>query len=370
MLPTTPVASPAALYDSQPSVPVSDRSATPRFVADGSAKTAVSPLTERLTSLAIADSEALPTPRPATRNNVCQAESSTPVDDSARVLQAAVAVLAHGGLCSPEQVAVLKNKYHSLKPLIAHLGPTFVGVSGLPLTPEEWHDVVKTWPLAIANVPEVLRVRDDSFYLQALYASEGSDEVIALLPPEHRERLYHLAFSVVGPELVERGRTDYATADNSEQVVVDITYVAMQSEETLFKWCMNDPDCFRYLIDQQRTERLSTHVCRMKGELLAEVPLCLRDVTMCKIACASNARAIASVPESVCTQAFCLWLVKTCPAALSEMAPDKITAQMCEYACSRDPILMYWVPGRLKTKSLCEKVLTHELAFLAYPFLP
>ena len=163
-------------------VSASDAPAVSRLPCDCDKTTAAPPLAERLTSLPIGHTHTPNSPRSEAATEVGPAQSSAPAHDSAHELHAALTALAVDGLCSPQQVATLKNEYGSLKMLMPYLGKTFVSVNDLPLLAEEWKSVLKQYPLAIARVPKELHVGDDSFYVEALsvscllYTSDAADE--------------------------------------------------------------------------------------------------------------------------------------------------------------------------------------------------
>ena len=112
------------------------------------------------------------------------------VPGSGETLQSAHAALDAGGLCSPQQVALLKKEYGSIEPLIDRLGPTFVGVDGLKLSGDEWESVVKTYPLAVAKIPLTISMYGDfDPYIEALHVSGGSAEVVEALPKKHKWKI-------------------------------------------------------------------------------------------------------------------------------------------------------------------------------------
>ena len=238
-------------------VPVSDTPAMQRLPSGCNKTTAATPLAERLTSLPIGHTHTPISPRSEAATEVGPARSSAPAHDSAHALQAALSVLAFDGLCSPEQVATLKKEYGSLKMLMPYLGKTFVSVDGLPLPDDEWMSVLKQYPLAIDRVPKELHVEDDSFYIQALCASAGSAEVVALLPAEHKEKLCDLAFDE-DSTLIGLLPASERTPEICEQACIKrpkaLAHVPdkIQTEAFLLRLCDQEHACFRYIDDSKK----------------------------------------------------------------------------------------------------------------------
>ena len=354
-------------------VPVADTPVALRWPVDLDERPFAKPMTERVASLSISLSEESATTPHKTTPGVCSAGPSTLANNSTCEWRSTLAALASGGLCSSEQVATLKKKYGSLKPLIPFLGKTFQGVDQLDFTDQEWHDVIKAWPLAIARVPAAKRC--DSLYIQALCGSEGRPEVVGLLADAHKESLCYQAY-LKNPALIKLLPVCERTPERCKMACLlksdAIAHVPkdVQTEAFLKKVCGSNPDCFRHLSDDQKTKPLAMLVCKKRGELLNEVPPEQRDKELCEVACLSDSSTVLSVPEEICTEAFCEWLVDRSYMALEHIPTDKITLKMCESTCDRWPEGLEFVPERLKTESFCQKVSGHPLCFLAYPYLP
>ena len=104
----------------RPPVSVSDAPAAPRLPFDCDKTAAPTPLAERLTSLPSGNLHTPNSRRSEVATEVCPAQSSAAEHDSAHELHAALTALAVDGLCSPQQVATLKNEYGSLKELMPY----------------------------------------------------------------------------------------------------------------------------------------------------------------------------------------------------------------------------------------------------------
>ena len=354
---------------------VNDTPAAKRFIPNSGKTTLDTPLPERLASLTIGSSAAALTPLPAASFEVCPTEPIRRADDSAYKLQSALTALASGGLCSPEQIATLQQEYGSIKPLVAHLGPTLLAVDGLSLSCKEWQAVVQQYPLALARVPKELLLHNDSLYVGALCASQGCAEVIAQLPQGHEKRLYRLAFDE-DPTLIEllpaceRTPEDYKAACIKRPETLPQVPEEVQTEAFLLALCTENPRCFRYIDDHKKTEQQATLVCKKAPSLLKHVPTKLRSDDLYKMVCLQDWAMFDILPEELRTEQFCLQLVKENGWVLSRIPPDKMTAEMCEYACFSRPDMLRHVPVRLQTESLYQKVLDSPTAFLAYRYLP
>ena len=355
--------------------PLSDTLAQPRLPLPCGQKTAASALLKRGTSLALVSSKSALTTGQEVNRSAWPPEPSTTPNSSASALNLALTALASGAECSPEQLAILQETYGSLKLLMPYLGQTFMGVEGLDLSNEEWHDVVQQYPLALARVPQAVLERCDDLYVQALCASQGSAEVIALLPTAHKNRLCDAAFqkdpALIGLlPVVERTTERCQAACILQPQALDHVPMDIQTEAFLEQVCDRNPDCFRYLSDAQKTQKLAMLVCKKSGMLLKEVPRQMRDDALCRAACLSYCYAIDAVPEDLFTEAFCQWIVHKNPMMLIHIPPEKMTAELCEYACARRPQGLACVPVDLRTDSLYQKVLEHRDFYLAYPHLP
>ena len=249
-------------------------------------------------------------------------------------------------------------------------------VGDLSLSNQEWHEVIKTWPLALAKVPKAMRC--DTLYVEALCASDGSAEVLALLPTEnqeYKESLCTRAFQK-NPALIGLLAVEKRTPEICKEACIDrpqaMAHVpkGIQTEEFLQQLCAKNPDCFCELSDDQKTKSLALVVCAKKGTLLKEVPLERRDQELCEIACLADAAAISLVSEDLCTEAFCQKLVDHSYRNLEYIPTDKITPGMCESACDQSPEALELVPGELKTEVLYHKALGHSRRHMAYPYVP
>ena len=357
----------------RPSVLGSERPVQPHLPPNFGDTAAASPLAKRFASLTVVQPPL--TPESAASVEVCSAPCPVPEACAEQTFKEALTALATGGLCSPEHVAVLKNKYGSLELLMPYLGPTFRGVDDLPLSRKEWKAVVQAYPLAIARVPLVLLLEDDTLCVEALSASQGSAEVVSLLPKGHEQRLCREAFSQY-PTLLGLLPVGERTFENCRAACIKkkeaMAHVPepIQTEEFLHSVCADNPWCFRELPDTKKTKELAALACALRGELLKDVPMDLRDEALCKEACRKDPIAIEAVPEEILTESFCLHLVENGYRALRYIPKDKRTFKVCEAACANCPEDMEFVPDGLKTEGLCQKVLQNEYGFYAYPWLP
>ena len=386
-MPPTLTLAPPVFAGKSPPLPTGKRTMLERLTGPGSdtpvrslpspgTKTPDTPLNKRFTSLSLATSEAPLTDGPDASAELCSAEFSTPAADSAHTLHSAFTALAFGGLCSPEQVATLRKQYGSLKGLIPSLGKTFMAVDDLSLSNPEWHEVIKTWPLALAKVPKA--VRCDTLYVEALCASAGSAKVIALLPTEdkeYKENLCIQAFrrdpALIGLLPIARRTPEICKAACilRPQALVHVPK-GVQTQAFFLHVCAKNPDFFCELTDGQKTKSQAMLVCKKRGDLLAEVPLALRDKAVCETACFCSSSAISSVPDHICTEAFCLALVMKSPTALQYIPADKMTIQMCESACAEWPRGLECVPVGLRTVKLYQNIFAHPHFYRAYPYFP
>ena len=279
--------------------------------------------------------------------------------------------MANGGRCSPEQVATLKKRYGSLDLLRPYLDGSFWHVKDLSCLQQE-SKTGQQYALKIAKEVEARPVQSDSFYIQALCASHGAAEVVALLPPEHKERLCGLAFAKK-PVLLgllpinERSPERCEAACIGEEQALAHVPDTVQTEAFLWRICAKNPKCFRYIADPKKTESLALLVCQQDNHLFPEVPLRLRSEKLCRVV---YRWYVKKMPEAVFTEPFCLWLVKKNPLALRDIPADKRTVQMYEYACPKVPELLSLVPEEMKTASFCQKVIQSPNGFCAYPYLP
>ena len=209
---------------------------------------------------------------------------------------------------------------------------------------------IERYPHLIGSVP-----RSIITYEMAENATKHNPEMITYVPDHLLD--YKLCLQVVMndgqyifqiPEIY-RDCNMFTFAVEEEPCVFRCVPEKFKTDD-MIRRAMNNPSMFKYVPMEKRTRIMSLRAVKKRGEMLAHVPVEMRDTEMCMAAFTSNqCDAIKHFPYKIFTQELCdtvmsasILHIKICPSQF-------ITDQNYTTALHRGVLRYFQIPDHMKT---------------------